>query len=105
MNTAPSGGSVAPLFHVSGASPGRRQRPDRRRGRPLRAIKIRNDPSSRLVVRAHLVVDVAVERRRLSLGPDDVPDGDAVGVEQLRRVRPRKRRGVLLREDQRDEAY
>ncbi len=85
------------LLDVGGASTGRGQCPDCGHRRSFRAIKACNDASARLVVRSHLVVDVSMQGRGLTRGPDDVPDRDAVGLDELRRVGSRKRRRVLLR--------
>ena len=85
------------LLDVRGASPGRGQCPDCGHRRSFRAIKACDDASARLVVRAHLIVDVSMQGRRLPLGPDDVPDRNAVGLDELRRVGSRKGRRVLLR--------
>ena len=59
---------------------------------PLRAVGVGDDAVARLEIHAGQRVGMPVPRRRLSLWPDDVPDGDTFVVEQLFRARPWERR-------------
>ena len=52
----------------------------------LRSVGVGDDAVARLEVHAGQRVGMTMQRRRLSFGPDDVPDGDAFVVEQLFRA-------------------